>query len=274
MRGRTALLALAGVAACAESRPPGGPTLDHGGFAQPCTGLIAPKALANIGPDLTLRATCGSTTKGAVASISETAGGFLSWTAAITGAPAFALEKTTFLSCETIETPVAFVDFKAPTSAEPGDAFDAVVTISAADGSFPSGTVKVHGEVTRAVASVDHPTVDFGEVEILSLLSTTLVFHNESTVSVSVAPPASAPPFLYEHAPVLIASQRSAESVVTFEPTAEGDASAVATFTVTPYSGDMGPATCNSTITVSLHARVVASLDAGAGASSDADAGN
>jgi hypothetical protein len=131
---RVALIGLVAVAACTGSQH------STDGISG-CSAAVKPEPVANIGPDLTMHGTCGGIARGAVASVSEAAGGLVTWSASIAGDTALGLEMFGFTSCASSPPQVAFVRFAPPLSARPGDAFDGVVTVRANHDVFPAGTV-------------------------------------------------------------------------------------------------------------------------------------
>jgi hypothetical protein len=260
MSVRAGLLVLAALAACAGPASSDGAT--HGTPAS-CSLAVAPQPLANIGPDVTLRVPCGGTTSGAIASVGELAGGLLQWSAAIAGDPSFTLATTQFSSCATMPPAVALVQFAPPVSAKLGDAFDAVVTITAAGEAFPRGTVKVHGEIVPPTIIVAPHVVDFGDVPVGTKPSATIVFHNPTSVTLLIIPPPDAPPFTYDRLAVGVTPGSIASRDVVLDALAEGDDSTVATWTLMPRPDLDLPVSCAGTASVSAHAHVVASPDAG-----------
>jgi hypothetical protein len=196
-----ALAAFALLAACA-SRPssPTAPPMDGAGGAGGPIGFCArahspavPHAL--IGPDATIRVACGQPNQAAVASVSVEGSGLVAWSIALAGDPAFTGDGT-FDTCAGIGPTVAFVTFLPPANAVPGDTFDTVVTVTAADGSFAPGTVKVHAEVVVPSVTVDKSSIDFGDVLAGATVQDTLLFRLEQT-GVSLTPPADESPFAF-----------------------------------------------------------------------------
>ena len=68
------------------------------------------------------------------------------------------------LCASTTTVPVASVLIVVPPDAMPGDVYDGVVTVTATDGSFPTGTVKVHAVVAAPTFTVTPEVVEFGDV--------------------------------------------------------------------------------------------------------------
>jgi len=245
------LAALAGVAACGASGPVANGTPG-------CSEGVKPEPIANLGPDLTLHGACGGVARGAVASVSESAGGLLNWNARIAGDPYFDLEMFGFTSCASSPPQVARVRFSPPLSAKPGDGFDAVVTISAAHDAFPTGTVKVHGEVGAPVVTVDHKAIDFGDVVIDSQPTAKLEFRNESQSPLTLLAPTNDArlPFLFGSS-VLLPGSGAVEVSVGLRADTLGDSSTTAVWTATTLPNDDLPPGCATMISTPLHVRVV-----------------
>jgi hypothetical protein len=270
MLGRVAPVALVAVAAC------GGHIDTIGGAGQApgsgvCSSPHAATPLANIGPDLQLRAACGGAARGAVASVSDVGDGAVEWSASIAGAPALQLDMSTFTSCSQGAPKIATVSFEPPLSAKPGDVFDAVVTIRAAGDAFPPGRVNVHAEVEAPVVTVDRPTIDFGDVTLGAHPVEMLVFHNETATPIIVLAPGGSPPFEYDPADKPIDPGGRSPRVVSIFGDATGEYSTVAVWTTTARPDLQLPDGCTGSIRVPLHVRLVAP-DAGADAPFAVDA--
>jgi hypothetical protein len=204
--------------------------------------------------------------RGAVASVSEPGAGALNFSASIAGAPELVLEGQTFTTCAAFPPAVVFVSFTPPITAKAGDTFDAVVTISADDHSFPTGTVNVHAEVGAPSVTVDRPAVDFGDVPVGEVQPLEmLVFSNRSSETVVVASPPPDPPFDYVRPDIAIAPGATEIRYLTVLNKTPGDFASVSVWQTRPQSILELPAGCGVTLSVPVHARVVtpdASADA------------
>jgi hypothetical protein len=267
MLGRAVLAGLVAVAACTGHTP----VTDGVGM---CPARHAATPLANIGPDLQLRAACGGAARGAVASVSDVGDGMLQWLASIAGDPALQLDSTTFTSCGQSGPAIATVSFTPPLTAKPGDAFDAVVTIRASGNAFPPGTVNVHAEVEAPMVTVDRTAIDFGDIPLDTPRPDPvemLVFRNETATPLVLLAPAGNPPFVYDPADKAIDPGGRSTRVVSAFGNTPGDYSTVGVWTATARPDLLLPDGCTSSISVSVHARFVAP-DAGADALSAIDA--
>jgi hypothetical protein len=252
MFGRAALVGLVAVAACGSGvQPP-----DYG-MVPLCPAQNA-TPLANIGPDLHLRAPCGGVVTGVVASVAELGTGSFNWNASIEGDPALQISGGFPMCTVKPEPQLATVQFVPPLSAKPGDSFDAVVTITAGDDVFPAGAVNVHAEVVQPTVTVDRSTIDFGDVSLDGHPSEMLVFRNETAAPIVVVAPASAPPFVYDQDRTSIPSgAASARRVGVFGDT-PGDVTTVSVWTTTAGPDTELPEGCTGSISVSVHARLIA----------------
>jgi hypothetical protein len=181
----------------------------------------------------------------------------------VSGDPSFTVDKGTFESCVTEPPAVAFVHFTAPVMAEPGDSFDAVVTISAEGDAFPSGTVNVHGEIVRPTVTLDPRVVEFGDVPFGTHPSATVVFRNMTTVTLLIIPPPDAPPFVFDRGAVGVLPGSIASRIVSVGAISEGNHAADAIWSLMPRPDLDLPPSCAGTASVSLHALVLAPADGG-----------
>jgi hypothetical protein len=232
-----------------------------------------PRAL--IGPDVDVRVLCDSGGSVPIASVDELGAGVTKWSFTVNGDAAFGHPTVeTFVTCEANSPQVAFVNFSPPMDALPGATFDAIAAVHADDGSFADGTVKLHGEVTAPVLTVDKARVDFGNVAPGDNPTIPLHFTREYGV---VNPFPQSPDATsmsggvvsYSYGPFDITPMKEPGSSfvlplvwnVTFTPDVPSDYSATVGWRATP-SGGPGvipgvPTACNWTTTISLHARVV-----------------
>jgi hypothetical protein len=211
---------------------------------------------------------CGGAARGAIASIDEPGSGAVAWSASLSGSPQVTLEQSSFVTCSGDVT-VAFVDLQVPPGAKPGDTYDAVATIESKQRAFPTGTVKVHGEVVAP--KVTAPTrVEFGDVP--ASVPTFLPVHivNKSPALVVISPDSiDVPPF------GLTLGSRSPDGNSTIWDVEilqapPGDYTETVTFTGEPAGKltDFPPA-CVWTQTITIHAHLVGDADGGPDASHD-----
>jgi hypothetical protein len=148
-----------------------------------CSGATSSPSMPRVllGPDVDVRVFCGGTIQAPCASVEELGAGVTRWSLIVTGDAAFAPGPVqslnpmgigagqgplanTFAVCQASSPEVAMVDFSPPADALPGSTFDSIATVHSEDGSFADGIVKLHGEVTAPVVTVDKTSVDFGNV--------------------------------------------------------------------------------------------------------------
>ncbi|HVU51212.1 MAG TPA: hypothetical protein VHL80_11025 [Polyangia bacterium] len=245
-----AALALAALPACSSSGP-------SGSAAPPAAvcGAGRPMPVAHIGPDVRLRVLCDGLATAGVASVDEEGSGTTSWSVSLAGDAAFSLPISSFRTCQAVGPTVALVQLLVPPGAVPGDAFDTTATIHADDGSFADGRVSVHADVTAPSFDLDPPSIDFGDVLPNRGASRTLRILDHEAVPVSVSPSAPTDPsFGYGPdvgAPGMMTGLLWSMSFVGQEV---GDHTATVTWTAEPGAV---PA-CQTTKTMTLHARVVA----------------
>jgi hypothetical protein len=251
--GRVGAVALV-VAACSV-RP--GPTFGDGVAPALCSASAPPMPVVHLGPDVTIRAICGGSGQAAVASVDEHGPGVTAWSISVRGTPssAFSLKQTTFRTCQTDGPMVALVFFQAPPGAVPGDAFDAVVTVDADDGSFAAGTVNVHAEIVKPWVTIDKANLEFGDVLPGASPMQTLSVSAPDGVNVFFEMVGSLDSFSLARIPPQTKGNTSAWSV-TFEAFLPGDHSASLRFASSPILDS--PPACGWTATIGLHARVVA----------------
>jgi len=241
----------------------------------PCAGPIGGHStpLANLGPDLDLQVLCGGASRGAIASIDVPGSGSATWTASLAGSPQLTLEQSSFVTCSDDVT-VAFVDLQVPPEAKPGDTYDAVATIESNQRAFPTGTVKVHGEVVAPKVTAPS-SLDFGEVPASVPTVLPLRVVNKSPAPVVISPEATyASPF------GLTLHSRSTDGNTTIWDvkvfqTPPGDYTETVTFTGEPAGKLVDfPPGCVWTQTITLHAHVFADTDGGPDASRDGGTGD
>jgi hypothetical protein len=234
----------------------------------PCALSDPPMPAAHIGPDATIRVLCGGTGSAAVASVDEHGTGVTSWSLSLDSATpgAFGLPQTSFQTCQLRGNAVALVQFQAPSSALPGDTFDAVVTVHADDGSFADGTVNVHAEIVAPSVTVDRTTVDLGDVLAGVPAKQTITFLSPPEANVLPSTHLDAP-FNIEQGPFMKSQLHITTYVIDFESPVPGDFSASLGFTTVLTSTTAAAPACNWTTTIPLHARVPG--DGGADASVD-----
>jgi hypothetical protein len=262
---------LVAVAACEPDLPPTPVSRKTLPAPQACVTGLPPKPRAFIGPDVKLKVTCGAMARAAVASVSDEGTGITEWHAALSGDAAFSLVQSDFASCGGGGPLVADVDFTPPTSAVPGDTFDAVVTVSADQDAFPTTTVKVHGEVVAPVVVSDKSMVDFGDVETATLVTQELTFRVD-TIGLRVqAPPADYPFTIQETQPPMSTLATYAIRVLA-GPRGDYTMPAVWTVGADPMVGL--PEACVWRKTIPIHARIVVREDQDGGVDAGPDAGS
>ncbi|HVU51211.1 MAG TPA: hypothetical protein VHL80_11020 [Polyangia bacterium] len=230
--------------------------------------------LANLGPDLTLRALCGTGSRGAIASVNQPGAGVTRWSVSLDGDAQFVLEGSAFVTCEATGPTIANVDLQPAPGAVPGDTYEAVATITAEDDAFPTTEVALHGEVVAP--NVTAPSsVDFGDVPAGTSQRRTLRFDNASPSPVALLPSSGQlAPFTLIDGIVTSPSPTPnvSEWTVSLDGAAPGDYTAAVLWTATPSPVLTFPAGCLWTQTITLHAHVVAVADAGPDASRDGGA--
>ena len=243
----------------------GGPI--HGGQSSVshCDSPDADMPLANLGPDLTVRVLCRAGSRGAIASVDEPGPGETPWTVSLDGDDNFSLEAATFVTCNNGGVSVAFVDLQPAFDAVPGDTYDAVATISADHGTFPTTKVALHGEVVAP--NVTAPSlVDFGDVPAWQPQTRTLRFNNASPSPVAIAPAAGdLGPFSMSNAVVKAPPppQNVTEWTLSLDSPPPGDYDVPIVWTATPSPALTFPPACLWTQTIRLRAHVVGDPDGG-----------
>jgi hypothetical protein len=219
----------------------------------------------HIGPDVSIRGLCGSTTQAPVASVDERGAGVTQWSLSVQGDPAFVVRAGIMTACQANGPTVGFVRFVAPPDQLPGQTFDAVVTVHADDGSFADGTVNVHAEIVAPQITVDTKTIDFGDVRrgVVALHTVTfnapsqdLSFMIDTGLDTDFRVQATAGP-LQKLEPSLHSWDVIIQSFVL------GDHSTSMTWRAFPTALPTATAACTLSATIDVHARVV-ELDAGA----------
>jgi hypothetical protein len=264
-RGALCLLAVAGC----------GVPINRGAIAQdlyagpppaPPVAEIGVPPVVNLGPDLRFRVLCGSTSEGAFASVSSPDGHSVEWTATIAGDPAWSLSAPSPISTTT-DTTVLSAQFAPPLTAEPGDTFDAHVTVQVLEGSLRTGTVNLHGEVVQQVVIADPAALDFGDVVVGQNASHALAFQTTDASDAWLVAPNGLAPFVVG-APTSVALALIHKSVafgVTASSQVEGDVRVEADFGVvaSPFVPSVPPSCTRNTTKVILHANFVAAPDGG-----------
>jgi hypothetical protein len=263
--------ALAFVGACGSSSPTSMPPIMTRPPGMPLCAATngTPVAHVSVGPDASLEVLCRTQVQGPVASITNIGGGTLTWSATITGDSAFVVDKQVPSQiCNDGLTHVVSVVLAPPATAVPGDTFDAVVTISAKNGEFPSGTVKVHGVVVTPRLVADPPLVDFGVVE-LPLWTPPfkdVTLRNDSSVPVFVKSPSVDAAFLYEPEMGIQGIKPGTHilEMVALTATVPGMYASAATWSASGDSTFNVPGSCLGQVTAQMRAIVVAaSADGG-----------
>jgi hypothetical protein len=235
-----------------------------------CSPAVAAMPTVHVGPDLTMRALCGTTTRGAVASVDERGNGVTRWSLSLQGDPAFFVMPAPFETCQSTSPTVALVQFAAPPDALPGATYAAVVTVHADDGSFPDGKVNVSAEVVSPSITVDTSTLDFGDVPLGVTAMRAINFNapdEDVTFRIDSAPNST---FVLTMQVGLI--QRLSPNLhswnVSFHSDAPGDYTTSMTWTASPARLVSAPPPCTWRATIPMHARVLPP-DAGQDDSSD-----
>ena len=226
---------------------------------------------AHIGPDVDARVLCASTTTVPVASVDEQGSGITSWSATIVGDPALSIAKPgSFSTCVAKGPDVASVQIVALNSAHPGDTYDGVVTVSAADRSFPTGMVKVHAVVSAPIISATPTLVEFGDVPAGRSAQRTVTFVASNATPVDLTPTASSGMFSLMRNPPTTKPEINQTWTVTLPEARPGDWAETITWRASPSPS--AQADCTSVTEVRVHAHVLPASDAGpigeAGASS------
>jgi hypothetical protein len=229
-----------------------------------CDSTTVDMPLANLGPDLTLRVLCRAGARGAIASVDEPGPGLTPWRVSLAGDDNFSLEAATFATCNATGATVAFVDLQPAFGDVPGDTYEAVATISADHGTFPTTKVALHGEVVAP--NVTAPSlVDFGEVPAWQPQTRTLEFNNASPSPVGISPAAGDfAPFTLSFAATRAAHPQNVTSwTISLDAAAPGDYDIPVLWTATPSPALIFPPACLWTQTITLHAHVVGDPDGG-----------
>jgi hypothetical protein len=234
---------------------------------------IAPTPTVHIGPDVSMRGLCGTTTQAAVASVDERGEGVTQWSLSVRGDPAFVVSPGPMRACQLTGASVGFVLFTPAPDKLPGQTFDAVVSVHADDGSFADGTVNVHAEIVAPQITVDTRTIDFGDVPALVQVRRTVNFSAPAQdVSLVVE---RGPDLEFSVGMALGVDQKVAPSLhswsVMFISSTLGDHSTSMTWTAFPAASPSAAAACTWSATIDMHARVVAD---DAGGSDGADGGS
>jgi hypothetical protein len=266
--------ALVTLSACGGGPAAGVPSgFDAGAFVLGCPvspGPPMPRAF--IGPDASLSVLCGGNARAAIASVDEVGDGETRWSVSLKGDHALALERSSFVSCQGTGPQVAFVSYAPPTTATPGTTFDAVVTVHADDGSFPDGTVALHGEVAVPRLSDSTTDVDFGDVAPgdMAAYALDITIEDDSPVDLVRDPSFVESPFFITRlnpAAGQMIPPRVAHLRVAFQSRVPGDYAASVAFHA-QLSGTFSlPPSCTWTQTVTMHARVLGDGGAGDGPS-------
>jgi hypothetical protein len=266
-----AAIALAALGACgggsgSNDRPSLPPSMRHQGL---CTN-DPPMPSVHIGPDVDVRAVCGAPTTVPVASVDEQGAGATRWSATIVGDPALSVaQPSDFTTCSFSGPNVASVLIVVPPDAMPGDVYDGVVTVTATDGSFPTGTVKVHAVVAAPTFTVTPEVVEFGDVAAGKNAQRNVTFVSGNSAVLGVVPTTQqAPPFFLSLIHPTVRPQLSQLWSVSISSATPGDYTQIFTWTAGP-SADAGSA-CTWMTTLPVHARV---LDDGGRAGPDATDG-
>lgn len=266
--------ALALLAACGGNGSPHDAATGGGGndpIAGACSPSAPPMPVTHIGPDITLRALCGQEVASEFASVDDRGGGIISWSLHLesTTPAVFGLTNSAFQSCH---ASIATIAFQPPVGAVPGDTFDGIVTVHADDGSFPDGTVNVHGEVVAPIVAVDPPTLELGDVLPGTPVTRPLVFFVANDLGSSLVQFfGPSPPFGLEMRPFTRAQPNVSSWVVTFEANIPGDYLAAIPFQ-TAHSPAQ-PEACEWSTTFMVHARVVGDAGTPDGGADASDAG-
>jgi hypothetical protein len=266
--GSVAAFALVG--ACGSSSPTPVPPIRTNPPGMPLCAATSgtPVAHVSIGPDASLEVLCSAQVQGPVASITNMGGGILTWSVTITGDSAFVVDaKVPKQICNDGLTRVVSVLLAPPATALPGDTFDAVVTISAANGEFPSGTVKVHGVVVTPRFVADPQLVDFGVVEYPSSMPRVkgVTLRNDSGVVLFTRPPPVDAAFLYAPAAGVLEIRPGTQLIetVTLTATFPGTYTAAPTWSAAGVSTFDVPAACLGQVTAQMRAIVVVASEDG-----------
>jgi hypothetical protein len=232
--------------------------------------------LANIGPDVDVGVLCGGTANVPIASLDELGTGVTQWSFTVTGdvsafgpgpvqspnpmglGPGLGPLSNTFAVCQSNSPQVAFVEFNPPADALPGSTFVAMATVHAEDGSFADGVVKLRGEVKAPIVTVDKTSVDFGDVAPGVAVTSPLVL-------TSANGPVTFVPDSYSYPPFIITAPAGTSSAwnVFLQSSEPGDYSATVRWRGVPsamYVPNFVPnavSPCDSTTTITLHARIL-----------------
>ena len=234
--------------------PPSPPPTDN-----PCDSAGTPKPHVSVGPDVAVEAMCGTIVPVPYASVANVGGGSLFWSTAIEGDSAFVLESVPADVCNG-STQILGAQFVPPQSAVPGDTFDAVVTVTFANGVFPTSQVKLHGVVAKPRVTVTPPRLDFGAVDLsVPQVDLGIAFLNDGNGAIRVTAEDASEPFLIRLPPDNFETGKTLMASVSLTPAVVGDFTTTTTWTVAPATnGTPPPAACNAQIDVEVHATVVA----------------
>jgi hypothetical protein len=255
---RLAVLAVA-LAACGGSTPQG--RADAGSVGQNPLCITAttdpPEPLAHIGPDVSAPVPCAGIVLLPVASFSNTGGDGFRWTATLQGdANVFSLPRTESITCFSGGVDIVTVQVATPPAAVPGDAFDAMVTISSPDGLFPQGQVAIHVTVASTAFELVPEVLDFGTLALGGSTSRTLAIHNPSSTGlVLTTDQQMVGPFTFRTSMAKVGPGMT-PMLVLVNPMQAGDFDVEASWTAA-IRPDAPPA-CRSTKTIRLRAHVVA----------------
>jgi hypothetical protein len=230
----------------------------------------------NLGPAVDAKTLCGVPKESAFASVDSLNDRVVVWMVTIAGDPAWQVTPSGTHDANFTSTgsaTVASATFTPPAAAVPGDTYDAVATVVALDGSFPTGMVALHGEVVAPVVAVDQTTLDFGDVPPLTPTTMTASLLNQSVAGVSLSPPQGADPFFYATPldPIAHDARAPLNVVVSGLP---GDYTRdIAWKASPPMTTQVLDPACSVLTKMTVHARIVAPAGDGGDADGGGDAG-
>jgi hypothetical protein len=240
----------------------------------PCSFQAPSMPTVHLGPDATIRTLCGRTTQAPIASVDERGNGVTSFSLSVEGSPELIVSPGVLMACQLDGPTVAFVLFSPTPEERPGQTFDGVVTVHAADGSFPDGRVKVHAEIVKPTVTVSPEVLDFGDVplgsRVMRELSLVTPFADLSLLLTNLPNPDFA--FTMLGAPVKNRTPQIQTWEVSFTADTPGDHVHQITWTATPADVVPPVPECSSTGTITLRAHVLAA-DAAAPGGDAGDAG-